>query len=180
MPTINSTVHIYPINGACHRVAPDATAFAYRDAKFATVIAGLWPDPADNETNTNGCATTTTLRPHSDAGGYVNFMAGDDQERIEDNYKGNYDRLVDVKRKYDPDNLFHLNQNIKPSCSVPEVGCCLVALIRTVLGGLGPDERLGALVVALGKGPDEPGYRVGREPVVLACVPWFQARASAS
>ena len=52
VPAVNSTVHIYPINGACHRVAPDATAFAYRDANFATVIAGMWPDPADNEANT--------------------------------------------------------------------------------------------------------------------------------
>ncbi len=52
--------------------------------------------------------------PHSEEGGYVNFMAGDDQERIRVNYRGNYDRLVDVKRKYDPDNLFHFNQNIRP------------------------------------------------------------------
>src|SRR5881409_1951072 len=52
VPTVNSTVHIYPINGAAHRVAPGDTAFAYRDANFATVIAGMWPDPADNEANT--------------------------------------------------------------------------------------------------------------------------------
>jgi FAD/FMN-containing dehydrogenase len=115
VPTVNSTVHIYPINGACHRVAPDATAFAYRDATFATVIAGMWPDPADNDANTawvRGFYDATA--PHSEAGGYVNFMAGDDQERIKDNYKGNYDRLVDVKRTYDPGNLFRHNQNIKP------------------------------------------------------------------
>ena len=115
VPTVNSTVHIYPINGACHRVAPDATAFAYRDATFATVIAGMWPDPAENDANTawvRGFFDATA--PHSEAGGYVNFMAGDDQERIKDNYKGNYDRLVDVKRNYDPDNLFRHNQNIRP------------------------------------------------------------------
>ena len=52
VPAVNSTVHIYPINGACHDVASDATAFAYRDANFATVIAGMWPDPAQNEANT--------------------------------------------------------------------------------------------------------------------------------
>jgi FAD/FMN-containing dehydrogenase len=115
LPAVNSTVHIYPINGACHRVAPDATAFAYRDATFATVIAGMWPDPAENDANTawvRGFYDATA--PHSEAGGYVNFMAGDDQERIKDNYKGNYDRLVDVKRKYDPGNLFRHNQNIRP------------------------------------------------------------------
>jgi FAD/FMN-containing dehydrogenase len=115
VPTVNSTVHIYPINGACHRVAPDETAFAYRDATFAMVIAGMWPDPAENDANTawvRGFYDATA--PHSEEGGYINFMADDDQERIRANYKGNYDRLVEVKRKYDPDNLFRLNQNIKP------------------------------------------------------------------
>jgi FAD/FMN-containing dehydrogenase len=115
VPTVNSTGHIYPINGACHRVAPDATAFAYRDANFATVIAGAWPDPADNEANIKWVReySDATAR-HAEEGGYVNFMAGDDQGRIKANYKGNYEGLVDVKRKYDPDNLFHLNQNIQP------------------------------------------------------------------
>ncbi|WSP36694.1 FAD-binding oxidoreductase [Streptomyces sp. NBC_01244] len=115
VPAVNSTVHIYPINGACHRVAPDATAFAYRDASFATVIAGMWPDPADNEANTAWVRDYYgATAPHSEEGGYVNFMADDDQDRIRANYKGNYDRLVQVKGTYDPGNLFHLNQNIKP------------------------------------------------------------------
>ena len=52
--------------------------------------------------------------PYSEPGGYVNFMADDDRSRIQDNYRGNYDRLTDIKRTYDPGNLFHLNQNIKP------------------------------------------------------------------
>ncbi|MER6998589.1 FAD-binding oxidoreductase [Streptomyces sp. NPDC000410] len=115
VPVVNSTVHIYPINGACHRVAPDATAFAYRDAAFATVIAGMWPDPADNEANiawVRGYYEATA--PHSEEGGYINFMAEDDQDRIRANYRTNYDRLVEVKRAYDPGNLFHVNQNIKP------------------------------------------------------------------
>jgi FAD/FMN-containing dehydrogenase len=115
LPSVNSTVHIYPINGACHRVAADATAFAYRDANFATVIAGMWPDPAENEANTEWVRNYyDAVAPHSESGGYVNFMAGDDQGRVADNYKGNYERLVEVKRKYDPGNLFHLNQNIAP------------------------------------------------------------------
>jgi hypothetical protein len=115
VPVVNSTVHIYPINGACHRVPADATAFAYRDANFATVIAGMWPDPAQNETNTQWVRDYyAATAPHSEEGGYINFMAGDDQDRIAANYKGNYARLVDVKRKYDPGNLFHVNQNIKP------------------------------------------------------------------
>ena len=115
VPVVNSTVHIYPINGACHDVASDATAFAYRDANFATVIAGMWPDASDNEANTTWVRDYyDATAPHSEAGGYINFMAGDDQDRIKANYKGNYDRLVEVKRTYDPGNLFHLNQNIKP------------------------------------------------------------------
>ncbi|MER7553341.1 FAD-binding oxidoreductase [Streptomyces anulatus] len=115
LPAVNSTVHIYPVNGACHRVAPEDTAFAYRDATFATVIAGMWPDPADNEANTAWVRDYyEATAPHSEEGGYINFMAGDDQDRIRANYRGNYDRLVEVKRAYDPGNLFHVNQNIKP------------------------------------------------------------------
>jgi FAD/FMN-containing dehydrogenase len=115
VPAVSSTMHIYPIDGACNRVAADATAFAYRDAKFATVIAGMWPNPADNEKNVKWVKDYyRAVHPNSLAGGYVNFMAGDDQDRIRDNYKGNYDRLVTIKRKYDPGNVFHMNQNIRP------------------------------------------------------------------
>ncbi|MDQ3663333.1 MAG: FAD-binding oxidoreductase [Actinomycetota bacterium] len=115
LPAVNSTVHIYPINGACHDVASDATAFSYRDATFATVIAGMWPDPADNDANIEWVRDYyAATAPHSERGGYVNFMAEDDQGRIQENYRGNYERLVEVKRAYDPDNVFHLNQNIAP------------------------------------------------------------------
>jgi FAD/FMN-containing dehydrogenase len=115
VPAVNSTMHIYPINGACHRVAPDATAFAYRDASFATVIAGMWPDPAHNQANIQWVRDYyEATAPHSEQGGYINFMADDDQDRIKANYKGNYERLVKIKREYDPNNLFHLNQNIAP------------------------------------------------------------------
>jgi FAD/FMN-containing dehydrogenase len=108
-------MHIYPINGAVHRVAPDATAFAHRDANFATVIAGMWEDPSQNEANTRWVRDYyAATAPHSEAAGYINFMGADDQDRIRANYGPNYDRLVDIKRKYDPDNLFHLNQNIRP------------------------------------------------------------------
>jgi FAD/FMN-containing dehydrogenase len=117
LPAVNSTMHIYPINGACHRVAPDATAFAYRDATFATVIAGMWPpDEVDDEAGTAWVRDYyAATAPHSEEGGYINFMAEDDQERIRINYKGNYDRLAAVKRTYDPGNLFRHNQNIAPA-----------------------------------------------------------------
>jgi FAD/FMN-containing dehydrogenase len=116
VPELTSTMHIYPINGACHRVAPDSTAFAYRDANFATVIAGMWPDAKDDEANTAWVRDYyDATAPHSEQGGYINFMADDDQDRIRANYKGNYDRLAEIKRRYDPGNLFRHNQNIAPA-----------------------------------------------------------------
>jgi FAD/FMN-containing dehydrogenase len=116
LPAVNSTVHIYPINGACHRVTPDGTAFAYRDANFATVIAGMWPDPAQNDAGIEWVRSYyDDVAPHSEVGGYVNFMAGDDQGRVQDNYRQNYDRLVEVKRRYDPGNLFRVNLNVAPA-----------------------------------------------------------------
>jgi FAD/FMN-containing dehydrogenase len=115
VPVVNSTMHIYPINGAVHRVAPDATAFGHRDASFAPVIAGMWPDPEQNEVNIAWVRRYyEAVAPHSEEGGYVNFMAADDQDRVRANYGANYERLAKVKQTYDPDNLFHLNQNIKP------------------------------------------------------------------
>ncbi|WP_243060900.1 FAD-binding oxidoreductase [Nocardioides sp. SR21] len=116
LPAVNSTMHIYPINGACHRVAPDATAFAYRDATFATVIAGMWPpDQVDDEAGTAWVRDYyDATAPHSEEGGYVNFMADDDQDRIRANYRGSYDRLREIKTRVDPGNLFRHNQNIAP------------------------------------------------------------------
>jgi len=116
VPELTTTMHIYPINGACHRVAPESTAFAYRDANFAPVIAGMWPDAKDDERNTAWVREYyEATAPLSEEGGYINFMAGDDQGRIRANYKGNYDRLVKAKKTYDPANLFRHNQNILPS-----------------------------------------------------------------
>ena len=115
VPVVNSTVHIYPINGAAQRFGPDDAAFGHRDATFAPVIAGMWPDPADNEANIAWVKDYyAATAPLSEEGAYVNFAASDDQDRVQANYGVNYDRLVEVKRRYDPDNLFRNNQNIKP------------------------------------------------------------------
>ena len=116
VPVVNSTVHIYPINGAVHDVAPDATAFGHRDSKYAMVIAGMWPDPAQNEANTRWVKNYYKgLAPHAEEGGYINFAAGDDMNRVRANFGRNYDRLCDVKSKYDPENVFRHNQNISPA-----------------------------------------------------------------
>jgi FAD/FMN-containing dehydrogenase len=115
VPGISATMHLYPINGAAGRVASDETAFAYRDATFAPVIVAAWNDPAEDQERITWVRDYyQAIAPYSEPGGYINFMSDDDQGRIQDNYRGNYKRLVEVKRTYDPDNLFHHNQNIKP------------------------------------------------------------------
>ncbi len=117
IPTVHSTMHMYPINGAVHRVGPDETAFGHRDKAFAAVIVGAWPDPADNVANTRWVRDYyDAIHPYSGSdGGYVNFMAEDDAGRVEANYGRNYARLAQVKAAYDPDNVFHLNQNVVPA-----------------------------------------------------------------
>jgi hypothetical protein len=116
VPALQTAVHLYPINGAVQRVGADETAFWYRDMGFSPVIAGMWESPADNDENIAWVrGYYDALVPFSASGGYINFMDGDDQGRIRDNYQGNYDRLAKVKAAYDPDNVFHVNQNIKPA-----------------------------------------------------------------
>ena len=116
MPTMQSGMHLYPINGAVHRVGSDETAFSYRDATWAEVIVGVDPDPANAERIKDWTiAYWTALHPYSAGGAYVNFMMDEGQERVQATYRDNYDRLLDVKSRYDPTNLFHVNQNIKPA-----------------------------------------------------------------
>jgi FAD/FMN-containing dehydrogenase len=116
VPEVSATMHLYPINGACHRVDPADTAFAYRHATYSTVIVCAWQDPAVDAERIQWVRDYyQAIAPYSEAGGYVNFMSDDDQGKVQDNYGGNYARLAQVKRTYDPDNLFHLNQNIHPA-----------------------------------------------------------------
>ena len=115
VPALQSTMHLYPINGAVNEVDRDATAFAFRDSTTAMVIAGMWPDAADNEQNIKWVRDyAAAAAPYVEEGGYINFLSDDDQGRIQANFPGHYDRLVQIKRKYDPDNVFRRNQNIKP------------------------------------------------------------------
>jgi UDP-N-acetylenolpyruvoylglucosamine reductase len=116
VPSIQTAVHLYPINGAVQRVGADDTAFPYRDVDFSPVIAGMWESPADDDANIAWVrGYHDALRPYSTEGGYINFMDGDDQVRIESNYRGHYERLAAIKARYDPGNLFHVNQNIAPA-----------------------------------------------------------------
>lgn len=116
MPTTLSTMHMYPINGAVHRVGKNDTAFSYRDETWAMVIVGVDPDPANREKITAWSRNYwEALHPHSAGGAYVNFMMDEGQERIQATYRDNYKRLAKVKKKYDPKNFFRVNQNIKPA-----------------------------------------------------------------
>jgi len=116
MPTPLSGMHLYPISGAVHDVASDETAWAYREADFAQVIVGVDPDSANTARMTDWAKDYwTDLHPHSAGGAYVNMMMNEGQDRIRAAYGDNHNRLVQIKREYDPENLFHVNQNIRPA-----------------------------------------------------------------
>lgn len=115
LPTMHSTMHLYPVDGAAHRVGREETAFSYRDARWAEVIVGVDPDPANAQTIKGWTvAYWEALHPYSAGGAYVNFMMDEGRDRVKATYRDNYERLAQIKKKYDPDNLFHVNQNIKP------------------------------------------------------------------
>lgn len=115
LPTGHSTMHLYPVDGAAARVGSGDTAFAYRDGGWAGVIVGVDPDPANAETiSTWAKDYWTDLHPTSAGSAYVNFMMQEGDERIRASYQDNYPRLQAVKRRYDPENVFHVNQNIRP------------------------------------------------------------------
>jgi len=79
------------------------------------VVLAASDDPSDDEAHTKWVREySDAVAPHSEPGGYINFMDDDDDGRVRDNYGGNYDRLVELKRRYDPDNFFRINQNIAP------------------------------------------------------------------
>jgi FAD/FMN-containing dehydrogenase len=116
LPTVHSTMHLYPINGAAHRVGKNETAWSYREANFAQVIVGVDPDPANNARMIQWSKNYwSALHPYSAGGAYVNMIMDEGQERIKSAYRENYPRLAQVKARYDPDNLFRVNQNIKPA-----------------------------------------------------------------
>jgi FAD/FMN-containing dehydrogenase len=115
MPTLQSLMHMYPIDGAAHDVDPVDTAFSYRDANWGSVFAGVDPDPANVPAIRSWSIDYhEALHPYSSGGAYVNMMMDEGDERVRASYRGNYDRLARIKATYDPGNLFRVNQNIKP------------------------------------------------------------------
>jgi FAD/FMN-containing dehydrogenase len=115
LPTAQCEIFIGLIAGAANRVAADATAYGQRDTRFVLNVHGRWDDPADD----GRCIAWArdffkASAPYASAGAYVNFMTEDETDRISAAYGSSYARLVQIKRRYDPENIFHMNQNIKP------------------------------------------------------------------
>ena len=116
MPTWQSTMHLYPIDGAAQRPGPTDTPWAFRNANWGSVMAGIDPDPANAEMiSAWSRGYHEALHPYSAGGAYVNMMMEEGQDRVEASYGENYERLAKIKAKYDPTNLFHVNQNIRPA-----------------------------------------------------------------
>ncbi|MGA8656850.1 MAG: BBE domain-containing protein [Chthoniobacterales bacterium] len=116
VPTLLSTMHLYPIDGAAARVGRQATAFSYREAQYSMVICGIDSDPANADLITKWTRDYwAALAPYSLGGAYVNFLMEDEGVgRVEATYRDNFEGLVEIKTKYDPDNFFARNQNILP------------------------------------------------------------------
>jgi FAD/FMN-containing dehydrogenase len=115
MPTMKSTMHMYPIDGAAHDVGQSDTPWSYREANWGSVFAGVDPDPANVDVIRRWSVDYhEALHPYSAGGAYVNMMMDEGQERVRASYRDSYDRLAAIKATYDPDNLFRVNQNIQP------------------------------------------------------------------
>lgn len=116
LPTMHSTMHLYPVNGAASKVSNTDTAWNYRDATWAMVIVGIDPDAANKEPITKWTKDYwEAIHPYSAGGAYVNFLMDEGEERVKATYGKNYEKLAMIKNKYDPQNLFRVNQNIKPA-----------------------------------------------------------------
>ena len=115
LPTMHSTMHMYPVDGAVHKVGPADTAWSYRDVQWSEVIVGVDPDPANKDRITAWAREYfDALHPFGAGGAYVNFMMEEGEDRIRATYRDNYNRLAAIKAKYDPENFFRVNQNIQP------------------------------------------------------------------
>ena len=116
LPTMHSTMHLYPVDGAVNKVPAGDTAWSYRDATFSQVIVGVDPDPANAAAIKQWTVDYwDATHPYSAGGAYVNFMMDEGQDRVRATYGTNYDRLAEIKAVYDPANLFRVNQNIRPA-----------------------------------------------------------------
>ncbi|HUO73565.1 MAG TPA: FAD-binding oxidoreductase [Solirubrobacteraceae bacterium] len=120
MPSLHSGVGLQQLHGAAGRVRPAATAYPHRGERYDLLILSQWPDPAQSPRNVTWTRELfAAIQPHLSAGVYVNNLGADDTERLGHAYGSNYDRLVAVKTRYDPTNVFRQNHNIKPQRARP-------------------------------------------------------------
>ncbi len=116
VPNFFSLMHLYPLDGAVQDVPKDDTAFTYRDVNFTHIIAGIDSDPTNMPDHTAWVREYwAALHPLSAGGAYINFLMDEGQDRIQATYLDNYPKLVAAKNRWDPSNLFRMNQNIRPS-----------------------------------------------------------------
>jgi FAD/FMN-containing dehydrogenase len=116
MPSPLSQVHIHHLGGAVNRIKPDASAFPHRTASFVYNLLGIWSEPSATVENTSWARDAfKAMRAVSTGAAYANFLSDDDTGRVRAAYGSNYTRLAELKRRYDPDNLFRLNLNVKPA-----------------------------------------------------------------
>ena len=114
LPSPQCEIFVGLIAGIANRVPSDAMAYGHRDAKFVLNVHGRWDDAAQDKTCIAWArAFFEASKPYASAGAYVNFMTGDEGDRVAAAYGTNYGRLKEIKKKYDPENIFHNNQNIK-------------------------------------------------------------------
>jgi len=115
LPSPQCEIFIGLIAGAPNRVPAAAMAYGHRDAKFVLNVHARWDEAAHDEACIGWArAFFQASAPYASAGAYVNFMTAEEGDRVAAAYGSNYDRLVQIKKRYDPENVFHMNQNIKP------------------------------------------------------------------
>jgi hypothetical protein len=111
-----SFVLLQQMHGAASRVGPTETAFAHRREQYDSGVFAQWADPADSEKNIQWARESwDAMQPCVEQAVYVNNLGEEGEERVRAAYGPNYERLVELKNKYDPTNFFRLNQNIKPA-----------------------------------------------------------------
>jgi FAD/FMN-containing dehydrogenase len=116
MPTWKSGMHMYPVDGAAKQVGNEETPWAFRDANWVQVIVGVDPDPANAKALRDwAVGYSEALEPYSMSGTYLNMIMDEGQERVQSSYRENYPRLAKLKARYDPENVFNVNQNILPA-----------------------------------------------------------------
>jgi FAD/FMN-containing dehydrogenase len=111
-----TTVIIQPLGGQVHRVDEDQSAMGWRKAKWALHALGTWEDPAEDDAQIAWVrALASSVEPWAQAGTYLNYLMDEGEGRVRASFGPKYDRMLELKNKYDPTNFFSLNQNIKPS-----------------------------------------------------------------